>query len=173
MHCQIPNKLLTTLLPSAMKHFLSSVILAVLLLPGTAHAYVEPEDVLFGNDDVLSEEEEMHNAASAKSSMPRRTGTAVSSKETLRPAAPDQNSGLSPSEQSLLDRLNRQAEEAPPVYVPQNFTPGQAQEETLHSGAPAMSHTGPETAIALTILVLTIGGTVFAARSGYIDLPKK
>lgn len=142
-----------------MKHFLLTVMAAVLFLPGTVHAYVEPEDVLFGNE--VAPDDGLHGAASSQRSS-RATSSAVSS-EDLHGAAPDEGY-LTPREERILQRVeNRQT--TPTYQAPSD--------DTLHSGAPAMSHTGPETMIALTLLAIAMVATVVFARSGRIDFTQK
>lgn len=139
-----------------MKHILRTAALAVLLLPGTVHAYVEPEDVLFGNDDVIIDDG-LHGAASSAPSS--RASSSVSSVAT----EPD-GTFLTPREERILQRVeNRQT--TPTYQAPSD--------DTLHSGAPAMSHTGPETMIALTLLAIAMVATVVFARSGRIDFTQK
>ncbi len=137
-----------------MKHFALTVLAAVLFLPGTVHAYVEPEDVLFGKDDVIIDDG-LHGAASSAPSS--KASSSVSSVAT----EPD-STFLTPREERILQRIeNRQTTYQAPTG------------ETLHSGAPAMSHTGPETAIALALLGIATVATVAFARSGRIDLAQK
>lgn len=139
-----------------MKHFLYPLYLAVLLLPGTVHAYVEPEDVLFGKDDVIIDDG-LHGAASSAPSS--KASSSVSSVAT----EPD-GTFLTPREERILQRIeNRQ--DTPTYQAPSDGT--------LHSGAPAMSHTGPETMIALTLLAIAMVATVLFARSGRIDFTQK
>lgn len=145
-----------------MKHFALTMMTAVLLLPGTAHAYLEPEDVLFG-DIGSSDDDGLHGAASSAPSS--RARSSASSEEGLHGAAPEQP-GLTPREERILQRVeNRQTSSAPTYQAPQN--------EVLHSGAPAMSHTGPETAIALALLAVTVLATLVFARTGRIDFSQK
>jgi len=139
-----------------MKHFLLTGLTAVLLLPGTAYAYVEPEDVLFGNGDILDD-----------GSSSSRSSAAVSSDDGLHGAAPDETV-LTPREERILDRVGRlqQSSSAPSYYPPAS------QDETLHSGAP-LAHTGPETVIALSLLAVAMGATLLMARNGRIDIAQK
>lgn len=143
-----------------MKHLAYTFCLAVLLLPGTVHAYVEPEDVLFGND--VGTDDGLHGAAS---SQPSSKAASSASSEDLHGAAPDGGEFLTPREERILQRIeNRQASSAPTYQAPSD--------ETLHSGAP-LAHTGPETAIALALLGIATVATVTFARSGRIDFIQK
>jgi len=122
-----------------MKHILLTGLLAVLLIPGTANAYVEPEDVLYQNenDTVIGT-----SSSSSKAS--------VSSDDGLHGAAPEP-SGLTPREERILERIGQNQSA---VYQPGQ----QPQEEVLHSGAP-LAHTGPETVFALALLAVAVGTT--------------
>lgn len=162
MPCQRQQRQVLTPLPTyAMKHILSTLALSVLLLPGTVHAYVEPEDVLFGNEDTISTDDTLHGAASSAPSS-RAASSAVSSEET-HPAAPD--TGLTPEEQRILRRIENRNNAPAPAD-----TTGQA--EVLHSGAP-LAHSGPETGIAVALLAVAIATTVRFARAGRIDVMQK
>ncbi len=145
-----------------MKHFLLTVSLAVLFLPGTVRAYVEPEDVLFGNEDVAADEG-LHGAASSQRSS-RAVSSAVSS-EDLHGAAPGEES-LTQREERILQRVESRRTSSAPMYEGPSG-------DTLHSGAPAMSHTGPETTIALALLGIATVATFLFARSGRIDVMQK
>lgn len=139
-----------------MKHILRTAALAVLLLPGTVHAYVEPEDVLFGNDVIV--DDGLHGAASSAPSS--RASSSVSSVAT----EPD-GTFLTPREERILERIeNRQTTSGPTYQVPSD--------DTLHSGAP-LAHTGPETMIALALLAVAMVATVLFARGGRIDFMQK
>ncbi len=138
-----------------MKHFTLTVLAAVLFLPGTVHAYVEPEDVLFGKDDVIIDDG-LHGAASSAPSS--KASSSVSSVAT----EPD-GTFLTPREERILQRIeNRQ--DTPTYQAPSDGT--------LHSGAP-LAHTGPETMIALALLAIAMVATVLFARSGRIDFTQK
>jgi len=143
-----------------MKHILRTAALAVLLLPGTVHAYVEPEDVLFGNDVIV--DDGLHGAASSQRSS--RAASSASSEE-LHSAAPTDGEFLTPREERILERIeNRQTTSAPTYQAPSD--------DTLHSGAP-LAHTGPETMIALALLAVAMVATVLFARGGRIDFMQK
>lgn len=144
-----------------MKHILRTAALAVLLLPGTVHAYVEPEDVLFGNE--VAPDDELHGAASSQRSS--RAVSSASSEDDLHGAAPDEGEYLTPREERILQRIeNRQYSSVPTYQAPSD--------DTLHSGAP-LAHTGPETAIALALLGIATVATVTFARAGRIDFTQK
>lgn len=140
-----------------MKHILRTAALAVLLLPGTVHAYVEPEDVLFGNDDVIVDDGLHGAASSAPSSKASSSASSVATE-------PD-GTFLTPREERILQRVeNRQTGSTPTYQAPSD--------DTLHSGAP-LAHTGPETVIAIALLAVAVVTTLVFARSGRIDFTQK
>lgn len=144
----------------AMKHILSTLALSVLLLPGTVHAYVEPEDVLFGNGDTISTDDPLHGAASSAPSSKAASSASVS--EEVHSAAPE--SGLTPEEQRILRRIENRQNNPMPTNTDSA--------EVLHSGAP-LAHSGPETTIAIVLLVIAVAATVRFARAGRIDFQGK
>lgn len=139
-----------------MKHFFLSGLIAVLLIPGTALAYLEPEDVLFQNGNAA----EVDTSSSSSS----KAAASVSSDDGLHGAAPEE-SGLTPREERILERVGRLQEANGTVSQPSG-------EEVLHSGAP-LAHSGPESVFALAVLVIAIGTTLYFARTGRIDFTEK
>lgn len=133
-----------------MNRFALSLALSVLLVPGTALAYVEPEDVLYQDDNSVTVGESSSSSSKAAAS--------VSSDDGLHGAAPEE-SGLTPREERILQRIGNRLDSSA-AYVPQ-------QEEALHSGAP-LAHTGPESVIALAVVLVAMGVTLFMAKTGRI-----
>ncbi len=156
-----------------MRIFLT-LLTAFLLLPTTGHAYLTPEDVLYGNTGTVDAPPNARGARAARAAQEaeydaRREQDDVDSApaeepeeesmeepdEVLHGAPPaEEESALTPEEMRVLERMR----DNDSVIL---SAPGT---EVLHGGAP-LADTGPETIIAMLLGACAIGWTLRMAMA--------